>query len=237
MLLFTMKSTEVSSAQELSAALQASMDDYVHLGGSLSSTQRQILENSTTMIFSAGGTKEAANLAIAHLDWSEFFKAAPASTAVPISFKAKTLNGGKLVEIVGNVNYIQRDNCQAPSSYDITVTWTNNDFTGICNNVTCPQQVWVKKETATTPALLTPANEYKHLMHFTPEDIMTQTGRQFTIKSYVEIYGLGIIFTKTQETTHDVTALVTGNNPVSHTVSNAAGSVNLDFVIRKVANY
>ncbi len=159
-MIFTMKSTNVSSGSELSDALNASMADYVNAGASLSDEQKQILENSTTTIFSAGGTKDAANAAIANLNWSKFFAAAPATTAVPISFVAKTLNGKKIVKITGNVNYEQRDNCQAPSSYDVMVTWTNNDFTGVCNNVTCTNQATVK---LTTSLLATQINKTEFL--------------------------------------------------------------------------
>ena len=236
-LLFSMTSTDVSSGEELSSTLRASMSNYASAGASLTDKQKQTLENSTTTIFSAGGTKDAANAAIANLNWGEFFKAAPASTAVPISFVAKTLNGEKIVKLVGNVDYLQRDNCQAPSSYDVTVTWTNNDFTGICNNITCPQQVWVKKVSVTSPTLLTPANQYIAQMHFTSDEVQTLTGRQFTIKSYVEITGLGLVFTKTQTDTYDISQLINGNNTVSQTISNAEGSVTLDFNIRRIANY
>jgi len=124
-MLFTMKSTNVSSAAELSAALDASMQDYLSAGGSISDKQEEILANSTTTIFSAGGTKEAANAAIANLNWSEFFKAAPATTAVPISFVAKTLSGKKIVKIVDNVVYEQRDNCQEPYAYEMRISLDN----------------------------------------------------------------------------------------------------------------
>lgn len=120
-MLFTMKSTETSSAQELSAALNASMQDYLNGGASLTDAQKNILSKSSVTVFSAGGTKEAANSAIANLNWSEFFKAAPATTAVPISFVAKTLNGKKIVKIVDNVKYEQRDNCKEPYAYEVSL--------------------------------------------------------------------------------------------------------------------
>ena len=124
-MLFTMKSTNVSSGAELSAAVNASMQDYVNGGASLTAEQKEILDNSTTTIFSAGGTKDAANEAIAELNWSKFFKAAPASTAIPISFVAKTLNGKKIVKIVDNAVYDQRSNCMDPYAYEFQVKLTD----------------------------------------------------------------------------------------------------------------
>ncbi len=237
-LLFTMKSTSVSSGSQLSTALQASMGDYVNGGGSLSNEQKQILENSTTTIFSAGGTKDAANAAIANLNWSEFFKAAPATTAVPISFKVKTLNGEKTVQIADSVNYMQRDNCNGPSSYDVTVTWPNNDYSGLCIGGACPNQAWVKLLSNTFGTELTLLNGYKYKMHFTPDDVATQTGRQFTISSSVELLlPGGLLTTKTKTTTHDVTTLNNGNTTVQHILQNYAGSVTLYFTINKVTNY
>jgi hypothetical protein len=45
------------------------------------------------------------------------------------------------------------------------------------------------------------------------------------------------IDTKVKKTTHNVQTLKTGNTAVKHTLQNWAGSVSLDFVINKVANY
>ncbi len=237
-LLFTLKSTNVSSGSALSTALQASIGDYVNGGVTLSDDQKQILESSTATVFSAGGTKDAANAAVASLNWSEFFKAAPASTAVPISFVAKTLNGKKIVKLVDSVDYVQRDNCQGPSSYDVTVTWPNNDYTGLCIGGACPNQVWVKP-LASSSTLLTLLNGYTYKMHFTPADLATQTGRQFSITSSVELLLVpgGAFVTKTKTTTYDVTTLNNGNTPVQHELQNYAGSVTLHLNIHKVTNY
>lgn len=233
-MLFTMKSTNASSGSSLSVALQASMADYANGGASLTDEQREMLENTTTTIFSAGGTKEAANAAIASLNWSEFFKAAPATTAVPISFVAKTLNGKKIVKIVDYADYVERDNCKAPSSYDITVTWPNNDYTGLCKGGLCPQQVFVKPSTTNVGTLLTPLNSYTYSATFTTDDAQPQ----IQIRSVVELllYG-GAFATKVNETTHNVLSLPTGNKAVQHIAQNLAGSVTLDFNIHKVVNY
>ena len=234
-MLFTMKSTSVSSGTSLSGALQASMADYANGGASLTDEQKEILQNTTTTIFSAGGTKEAANAAIANLNWGEFFKAAPATTAVPISFVAKTLNGKKIVKIIDYADYVQRDNCKAPSSYDITVTWTNNDYTGACaGGVACPQVVSVKSSNANSGTLLTALNSYSYTTRFTMDDSQPEISIRSIVDLLLPPTGLD---TKARTTTHNVQTLKPGNTAVKHILENWAGSVSLDFVINKVANY
>ena len=133
-LLFSMTSTSVSTASDLSASLDASFADYVEGGASLKEEQKLILENSTTKIYSAGGTEEGANAAVASLDWSQFFVPAPVSTAVPISFTARTLNGNRVqVKINSNIKYEQRQDCQEPSTYNIKITLDKAVLTqGVC---------------------------------------------------------------------------------------------------------
>jgi Thiol-activated cytolysin len=232
-MLFTMKSTSVSSGSELSAALQASMSDYVNGGASLTEEQREILENSTTTIFSAGGTKEAANEAIADLNWSKFFKAAPATTAIPLSFVAKTLKGKEIVRIVEEVLFNQRDNCQAPSSIDVTITWYNNDYTGACTNILCPQQVWVTPGNDFIGTALTVLNDYSYHMHIAAGE----TRSDFTIDSQVKFSLLGSLTTKNESSSHDARKLKSGNTAVRHVVQTVGGSVALDFNLVKTVNY
>jgi hypothetical protein len=237
-MLFTMKSTNVSSAAELSAAVNVSMQDYVEGESSLSAGQREILENSTTTIFSAGGTKDAANAAIATLNWSEYFKSAPATTAVPISFVAKTLNGKKIVKIVDNAVYEQRSTCQEPSSYNITVEWTDSDNTGLCSGGLCPRQVFVKSPKTNIGTQLTVLNSYTNNMIFDTGDINTDLDRSFDITSIVELLlPAGIYSTKINEESYDILELNNGNNIRTHLLQNYAGSVTLTFNIRKVTHY
>lgn len=144
-LLFTMESTSVSTSEELSGALSASFANYLEGGADLNQTQKTILENCTTKIYSAGGTEEGANAAIGSLDWSKFFVAAPVSTTVPISFKVRTLNGKKIAKLHNNITFEQRANCNEPIAYDITVTLDKATLTsGVC--IGCTYTSWVKND-------------------------------------------------------------------------------------------
>ncbi|RAJ10383.1 thiol-activated cytolysin family protein [Arenibacter echinorum] len=133
-LLFSMTSTSVGTASELSAALEASFADYVEGGANLKNEQKELLENSTTKIYSAGGTEDGANAAVASLDWSQFFVPAPVATAIPISFTARTLNGNRVkVKINSNIIYEQRQDCQEPVAYNIKISLDKAELTkGIC---------------------------------------------------------------------------------------------------------
>lgn len=124
-LLFTLTSTTVESGVKLQAALNASWDQYANAGGELSTEFQTALASRTTKIFSAGGTEEGANAAVANLDWSRFFVEAPVTTAVPISFVARTLNGKRKVILIDNAIYEYRDDCQIPEKIRIRVDLRN----------------------------------------------------------------------------------------------------------------
>ena len=115
-LMFSMTSTMVESAESLSAAMNASFMDYVEGGGELSASHREILENSTAQAVVFGGPQDAATAALGALDWSLFFTPALATTAVPLSFKVNTLKDRETAAIEDNVSYELRGNCQAPST-------------------------------------------------------------------------------------------------------------------------
>ncbi len=247
-MLFTMKSTSVSSADELSAAVNASMQDYVKGGASMSNGQKEILENSTTTIFTAGGTKDAANAAIANLNWSEFFKAAPASTAVPISFVAKTLNGKKIIKIIDNAVYTQRSSCEEPSSYDIKVTLDKVTLTkGIC--VECPYNSSMKVDGSFLPSPLA----YGVILgvwngpEFGGEYTLTNKGSGSSIE-ITSGYCTASLSPPTcavqnlankQSTTYryPYSDLISGNTKIKHTINELFRTIVFDYTIRKTANY
>ena len=124
-LLFTLTSTTVESGVKLQAALNASWEQYAEGGGKLSTEDSIALESRTTKIFSAGGTEEGGNAAVANLNWSEFFVEAPVTTAVPLFFVARTLNGKKKVVMVDNAIFEHRGNCDMPSKIQIRVDLQN----------------------------------------------------------------------------------------------------------------
>ncbi|MCK5704171.1 MAG: thiol-activated cytolysin family protein, partial [Cyclobacteriaceae bacterium] len=124
-LLFTLTSTTVRTAAKLNAAVEASWDKYANAGGELSAEFELALSSKQTKIFSAGGSEEGANAAVADLDWSKFFVEAPVTTAVPISFVARTLNGKRKVVLIDNAAFEQRGDCESPESLKINLELSN----------------------------------------------------------------------------------------------------------------
>ena len=248
-LIFSLKSESVESSSELSAALEASMADYANVGGNLSGSNDKIFSTATHKVYSAGGTDAAANAAIASLDWSKFFVESPASTAVPISFVAKTLSGKEIVGVIDSTIFDRRDDCSlieyleppAPevASYDVTVAWTHTDNTGLCfgsgSYGLCSPTAFVKLEQEYTFSTLTALNGYKRSFTINLDDATPYY--KFTVRSlsYLKL-PLGQYTTKTQSNTYDVRNLPDGNSSIHHKMSNYAGSVTLTYVITKKTN-
>lgn len=255
-LLFSMQSKTVSSSGELAAALEASMADYANGGGELSKEHEEIFSTATHKIFSAGGTDAAANAAIASLDWSKFFVESPPSSAVPISFVAKTVNGKKIVNLVQSEVYEQRDDCllieppapQAPISYDITVTWTETKNSGYCFGDTrfgtCSPGASTWTEGTLVPTPLTAANGYSASFTLYPnadgDDNPVNDKMKIIVHSksrlWVPFGPLGGV-PKTTSNSYDVRTLAEGNHTVKHRFANAVGSVMLTYQIKRTANY
>lgn len=255
-LIFSMQSKSVASSGELAAALEASMANYANGGGELSEKHESIFSTATHKIFSAGGTDAAANAAVASLDWSKFFVESPPSTAVPISFVAKTVNGKKIVNLVQSEVYEQHDNCllieqpgaTVPVSYDITVTWTKTKNTGLCLGDTrfgtCSPgaSTWTEGTRVATP--LTAANGYSASFTLYPNaDGDGDPGNdkmKITIRSKSRLwvpFGPAGGVPKFKSNTYDVTKLKEGTQPVTHRFSNAVGSVTLTYDVTRHANY
>lgn len=253
-LLFSMESRSVSSANELSAALEASMADYANAGGEVGTGNEEIFKTATHKIFSAGGTDAAANAAVANLDWSKFFAESPASTAVPISFVAKTVKGKKIVGLVQSETYQQRENCsliepplpQTAKSFDVTVEWTATDNTGLCIGDgrfgTCSPggTVFLEKDFTSVP--LSALNGYKTSFTLNPDTdgdgIPGNDKMKFTVRSTSQLRGVyGIFPVKSESKVYDVRNLANGNHTLVHKFNNAVGSVKLTYTINRKANY
>ncbi|HRQ50334.1 MAG TPA: thiol-activated cytolysin family protein, partial [Agriterribacter sp.] len=247
-LLFSMESRSVSSADKLSAALEASMADYANAGGSGDEKNKDIFETATHKIFSAGGTDAAANAAVANLDWSKFFVASPASTAVPVSFVARTVKGKKVAGLVQSEFYQQRADCSSPQSYDVTVAWTDTDNTGLCFGTggglgSCSPGSIVGLERDISAISLTALNGYKTSFRLAPnadgDDNPANDKMKFTIESNSKLLGAigSPSVVKTESRTYDVRSLADGNHALVHMFSNAVGSVKLTYKITRKANY
>ena len=249
-MLFSLESQTVESANKLEAALAATMDKYAKAGGELEDGHEEIFSTASYKIFSAGGTGDAANAMIGNLDWSKFFVDSPASTAVPISFVAKTVKDKKPVDLVFNLKYEIRDNCnileiiQPPAPevdyYEITVEWTNTDNSGLCFGGSgvfgsCSPSAYVKLDKENSFTRLTVANSYKRTFQIYPDD-----SNDFWVRSlaYLKVSGLfPNLTTKTALNKYNAQSLKEGDTALKHTLSNLAGSVTLIYNINKVTHY
>lgn len=245
-LLFSSTSDNVSTADSLAAALEASMADYAKLGGEYKDAYQKIMNSTRHKIFSAGGTDKAANELVGNLDWSKFFVESPASTAVPISFKARTVNGKQIVGLVHNSTVQRRDECSLNvflpppppevDYYEVTVEWTNTDNTGLCFGGSgtlgsCSPAAYVKlgKETAFTR--LTIAGGYSRTFIIDPET--DQLYLDFTVRSFTRLkipWPYQGFTTKTATSKFYVDQLP-ASRTFSHLLSNFAGSARLSYRI------
>jgi hypothetical protein len=126
---FSLRSTDVDTAEELRVAMQASGRGLSGTAG-LTSRQREILSEATYQFLAYGGPQSAATAAIANLDWRRFFTPAAVTTAVPIAFTVKTLNTRETATIYDDVVFLERQGCEAPASYTVGVTLTRVERTG-----------------------------------------------------------------------------------------------------------
>ncbi len=131
-LFFSARSTDVLDVNELKSAMNVAGGAFSG-GASLNTRQKSLLSTATYQIIPFGGPQSAATAAIASLNWSKFFVPAEATTAVPIAFTVKTLNGKQVAKIHNNVNYDQRNACSAPKTYSLEATLTRVEKTsGFC---------------------------------------------------------------------------------------------------------
>ena len=131
-LFFSVQSTNVLDVNELKTAMNVAGRAFSG-GASLTTRQRQLLSSATYQIVPIGGPQSAATQAIASLDWSKFFVPAAATTAVPIAFTVKTLNGRQTATVHDNVLYDERAACAPPTSYRLDITLTRVERTsGFC---------------------------------------------------------------------------------------------------------
>src|SRR5690606_18313035 len=205
----------------------------------------------THKIFSAGGTDAAANAAVANLDWSKFFVESPASTAVPISFVAKTVNGREVVNLVQSEVYEQREDCalitpsvQIPKSYDITVVWTKTDNTGACFGSstlgTCLPTGRVHPQSG-SPTILTAGNDwtasFRYNVNEDGDGLPENDPMSLKVASTSTLIVLGGSGLKFRSQTYNVRTMPEGNTTLVHRFSNFAGSVSITYRITKKTNY
>ena len=90
---FTMSSTEVRSAQELRAAVEAVKGSYEG-SATVDTEQLAVINSSEISMVAYGGDQQLALAAIRTGDLGQFFGPANPTTAAPLAFTMQTLNGG-----------------------------------------------------------------------------------------------------------------------------------------------
>ena len=145
MLFYTLTSEQVSSYQELEAAVSSV---YGAFSGSAEITdkQRSTLTNSRERLMAFGGSQSAALAAIT--DLNKFFVPAFATTAVPISYVVKNLDGS-VAKIADTTNFhVQSCNTQVlggpPYSYVVEFWNIDDDVYVYMNNKEIKKQVFGK---------------------------------------------------------------------------------------------
>lgn len=119
---FTLTSTSVSSASELSVALDAAYKNYEG-SGEITEEQRQTLSESRVSYLAYGGDQDLALSAISSGDLGRFFGPANTTTAAPLSFTLRTLTGER-VEIAdeATASAVLCDRTSEPYRFEVAVT-------------------------------------------------------------------------------------------------------------------
>ena len=124
MLVYTMTSTEATSAQELQLAVQASYGAWEG-SGDLDSRQRQLVQNSSIEVQVFGGTQEdqldAIKQALHTGDFSSFLVPVPSTTAVPLSYRINDLKN-RQPAVIGDATQFSIRECEAVNDLRFTVS-------------------------------------------------------------------------------------------------------------------
>ncbi len=119
MMYFTMSSTNVSSSQELRAAVDAVKGKYEG-SATVDAAHLETINSSEISMVAYGGDQNLALAAIRTGDLSQFFGSANPTTAAPLAFTFNTLNGG-VVQLKESAD-IQALTCQrTPAPYEFAM--------------------------------------------------------------------------------------------------------------------
>jgi len=124
LVLYSATSSQVESAQELRAAIQASFGAWEG-GGTVDDTSRSIVQNSTIEVQLFGGTQEQGTSAIKQAlkqgDYSAFLEPVPATTAVPLSYRINDMKN-RQVAVVGDATTYSVQSCKQYTDLRFTVS-------------------------------------------------------------------------------------------------------------------
>jgi hypothetical protein len=199
MVVYSMTTTEATTDEEYKLAVQASYGFWSG-EGTINTRQQQLVQNSTIEVQVFGGTQgsglDAIKSALRNGDFSAFLQAAPATTAVPLSYRINDLKN-RQPAVVGDATKFAIRECEPVNDLKFTVSLDSivvvdgctaeTDFDIECwANVESPNQFyWLLHNSGTRfPKATLPT------LH--SQAIFTVTASQATsIEFYTGVYGNG----------------------------------------------
>ncbi len=124
MVVYSMTTTETTSDEEYKLAVQASYGVWSG-SGSISTRQRELVQNSTIEVQVFGGTQggglDAIKQALRSGDFSAFLQPAPATTAVPLSYRINDLKN-RQAAVIGDATKFTIRECEPVNDLRFTVS-------------------------------------------------------------------------------------------------------------------
>lgn len=124
MLVYTATSTEVQSSEELRVALKASYGVWSG-SGNITDKQKSVVQNSDIQVQVFGGTQQQATDAIKQAlqtgDFSAFLEPAPATTAVPLSYRINDMKN-RQAAVIGDATRYTVETCEPYNFLRFTVS-------------------------------------------------------------------------------------------------------------------
>ncbi|HET6350033.1 MAG TPA: thiol-activated cytolysin family protein [Candidatus Krumholzibacteria bacterium] len=124
MVVYSMSTTESTTDDEYKLAVQASYGAWSG-SGSVSTRQKSLVQNSTVEVQVFGGTQgqglDAIKTALKSGDFSAFLQAAPATTAVPLSYRINDLKNRQPATI-GDATRFKIQQCEAVNDLQFTTS-------------------------------------------------------------------------------------------------------------------
>lgn len=124
MVVYSMTTTQTTTDEEYKLAVQASYGAWSG-SGNVTSRQRELVQNSTVEVQVFGGTQgaglEAIKTALRDGDFSAFLTPAPATTAVPLSYRINDLKN-RQPAVIGDATKFQIRECEPVNDLKFTVS-------------------------------------------------------------------------------------------------------------------
>jgi len=139
---FTMSSEEVESAEELYAAVSGSFRGFE--GSASARTEyEQVVSRSRIQVLALGGSSDAALEAIRSGDYSGFFGPATASTAVPLSYEVRYVGGVREAAVIGQELEYAVEGCTT-SALEPVITTQTREVTEEAGNREPVDSLWIE---------------------------------------------------------------------------------------------